>query len=81
MTKKLIDRFEFVGDKILVIDKVMKEINIPRRRIYDIINIMEILHVVEKIKKNMYRWRGLRYGMDIIRSYGERSLIENTEYD
>lgn len=45
---------------MLVLDQVTSELNVERRRIYDIINIMESLSVVSKIRKNVYQWKGLK---------------------
>ena len=45
---------------LLELDKVTQQLNVERRRIYDIVNIYESLQVVKKIAKNNYVWRGLR---------------------
>jgi transcription factor E2F7/8 len=60
LTKKFIERFEGSGSAELVLDQITQEMNVERRRIYDVINIMESLRVVTKIKKNIYKWKGLK---------------------
>jgi transcription factor E2F7/8 len=60
LTRKFINKFEAASSDILILDRVTIELNVERRRIYDIINIMESLSVVTKIKKNVYQWKGLK---------------------
>lgn len=43
----------------LSIDEAAKSLGVERRRIYDIINILEALRVVSRKCKNMYYWYGL----------------------
>ena len=38
------------------LDLVAKELKVERRRIYDIVNILEAVAVVSRSGKNMYRW-------------------------
>ena len=38
------------------LDLVAKELKVERRRIYDIVNILEAVAVVGRSGKNMYRW-------------------------
>jgi len=54
LTRKFICKFEGATTKILVLDQITVELKVERRRIYDIINIMESLNVVSKVKKNVY---------------------------
>lgn len=43
---------------IIEICELSTHLDVKRRRIYDIINIMEALNIVSRMKKNTYRWHG-----------------------
>jgi len=45
---------------ILSIDQTASQLRVERRRIYDIINILEALSIVSKKGKNLYWWYGLQ---------------------
>lgn len=42
----------------IVIDQLAYELAVERRRIYDVVNILEALQVVVKMGKNTYHWMG-----------------------
>ena len=43
----------------LYLDQCTRELGVERRRIYDIINILESFSVIERDIKNEYVWRGI----------------------
>jgi transcription factor E2F7/8 len=43
---------------LVELNELAQHLGVKRRRIYDIINIMESVHIVSRLKKNTYRWHG-----------------------
>lgn len=42
----------------ICLDQVAEQLGIVKRRIYDIINILESLRMASKVAKNRYQWHG-----------------------
>ena len=44
---------------VIEICEIASRMRVQRRRIYDVINILEAIDVVTRVKKNTYQWHGL----------------------
>ena len=55
------DKVEYIN-----VDDCIKKLNINRRRIYDIINILESFQIIKRLKKNEYEIRSALCIYDII---------------
>lgn len=45
----------------LIIDDVARELGTERRRVYDIVNVLECLNMASRVQKNMYQWMGKQH--------------------
>ncbi|XP_066348181.1 transcription factor E2FC-like isoform X2 [Miscanthus floridulus] len=58
LTKKFINLLQGAEDGTLDLNKAAETLEVQKRRMYDITNVLEGVHLIEKGLKNMIRWKG-----------------------
>ncbi|XP_071710460.1 transcription factor E2FA-like [Rutidosis leptorrhynchoides] len=59
LTKKFINLIKHAEDGILDLNNAAETLDVQKRRIYDITNVLEGIGLIEKKLKNRIRWKGL----------------------
>ncbi|KAI9102542.1 hypothetical protein DFS34DRAFT_647098 [Phlyctochytrium arcticum] len=58
LTKKFISVLRVSRDGVLDLNQAAAQLNVQKRRIYDITNVLEGINLIEKTTKNHIRWKG-----------------------
>ncbi|CAK9180783.1 unnamed protein product [Ilex paraguariensis] len=61
LTKRFINLIKYAEDGILDLNKTADSLEVQKRRIYDITNVLEGIGLIEKKLKNRIRWKGVDY--------------------
>ncbi|GMI79691.1 E2F transcription factor 3 [Hibiscus trionum] len=59
LTKKFVNLIKHAEDGILDLNKAAETLEVQKRRIYDITNVLEGIDLIEKKVKNRIRWKGV----------------------
>uniref|UniRef100_A0A6N2KJV0 E2F/DP family winged-helix DNA-binding domain-containing protein n=1 Tax=Salix viminalis TaxID=40686 RepID=A0A6N2KJV0_SALVM len=59
LTKRFVDLFKNADDGILDLNNAAETLEVQKRRIYDITNVLEGIGLIEKTLKNRIRWKGI----------------------
>ncbi|KAL4578295.1 hypothetical protein LXL04_014416 [Taraxacum kok-saghyz] len=59
LTKRFINLITHAEDGVVDLNKAAETLEVPKRRIYDITNVLEGIGLIEKKCKNVIRWKGL----------------------
>ncbi|KAI5560762.1 hypothetical protein BDE02_16G068600 [Populus trichocarpa] len=59
LTKRFVDLFKNADDGILDLNIAAETLEVQKRRIYDITNVLEGIGLIEKTLKNRIRWKGI----------------------
>ncbi|KAL4462526.1 hypothetical protein ABPG74_000356 [Tetrahymena malaccensis] len=73
LSKKFLTIFLQKEQMLISLDKITQQLDVERRRIYDIINILESLKLVTRRGKNNYKWNGFEQIFDTIQFFSTQS--------
>ena len=59
LCRRFLSLYGSEGRSMLYLDQCTRELSVERRRIYDIINILESFQVINRQAKNAYHWKGI----------------------
>ena len=58
LTKKFIELLQTAENQILDLNTAVKDLDVAKRRIYDITNVLEGIGLIRKVGKNNIQWKG-----------------------
>ncbi len=58
LTRKFIDEIRVADSQTLDLNEAVRSLNVQKRRIYDITNVLEGIGLIKKVSKNNIRWEG-----------------------
>jgi transcription factor E2F7/8 len=59
LCKKFLNIYGGEKSCTITLDACTQQLKVERRRLYDIVNILESLSAVGRVAKNLYEWKGL----------------------
>ena len=64
---------------VVIVDHAAVDLGVERRRIYDVVNILESVNLVEKKQKNTYSWMGMDHFDDFFGKLQAKAVMEYPE--
>ncbi|XP_074847376.1 transcription factor E2F6 isoform X4 [Carettochelys insculpta] len=58
LTRKFMDLVKTAPDGVLDLNEVAKTLGVRKRRVYDITNVLDGIHLIQKRSKNLIQWVG-----------------------
>ena len=80
LTQKFTKLLEQSDDGVIDLNKASIEMNVPKRRIYDITNVLEGIGILEKKSKNNIQWKGGNKN-NYVRTKLERDIVDLDDQD
>ncbi|NXP45444.1 E2F6 factor, partial [Heliornis fulica] len=74
LTRKFMDLVKTAPDGVLDLNEVAKTLGVRKRRVYDITNVLDGIHLVKKRSKNLIQWVGSTIGQVVEKSSEEQIL-------
>ncbi|KAK3238857.1 E2F/DP winged-helix DNA-binding domain, variant 2 [Cymbomonas tetramitiformis] len=59
LCERFFDLFGTGNEPVITLDDAVTRLGVTRRRIYDVVNVLESLEVVVRVQKKTYTWHGL----------------------
>lgn len=56
LTRKFMDLVKTAPDGVLDLNEVATTLGVRKRRVYDITNVLDGIHLIQKISKNLIQW-------------------------
>lgn len=64
---------------VIIVDHAAVELGVERRRIYDVVNILESVSLVTKKQKNTYSWMGMDHLDDMFGNLQAKAILDYPE--
>jgi hypothetical protein len=81
LAQTFLNRFRsYPRNTLVIVDEIAKELGVERRRIYDVVNILESVRLVTKKGKNTYHWMGMDH-LDYMFALVQREGFQSFPYE
>lgn len=74
LTRRFVELLGRSANGVLDLNKVTEELNVSKRRVYDVTNVLEGVHLIKKTSRSCIKWLGCRVEEQV--DYQQKSLAE-----